>query len=235
MLRLIVAAYVLLATLASPAAAQGEVTGVRDRRYCEILVVRRTGVRLEADVYNTLGLNDCPQAQWAAIDPAKLKNERKDAFTIVMNGPRHFVMDRIVIERQAQSPADFQGLMMNRLAVLHLPWRDLADRKPYTEHKVSRRTRFTFDAGQPLYELVSPSGDVFVMQSYSEIVDPNQRLADLQNLGSRLKLPAGWIFRTRIPPAPLTMIATGEAHIVQDDLENTYQSMTRAEQALPKE
>ena len=146
MLRLMIAAYFLLAALASSATAEGEVTGVRDRRYCEILVVRRTGLKLEADVYNTLGLNDCPQAQWAAIDQAKIKHER-DAFTIVMNGPRHFVMDRIVIERQAQSPADFQGLMVNFLAVLHVPWRDLADRRPYTEHKVSRRTRFTFDAG----------------------------------------------------------------------------------------
>jgi hypothetical protein len=50
-------------------------------------------------------------------------------------------MDRIVIQRQAQSPVDFQGLMMNFLAVLHLPWRDLVDRMPYTEHKVSRRTQ----------------------------------------------------------------------------------------------
>jgi hypothetical protein len=103
-------------------------------------------------------------------------------------------MDRIVIERQAQSPADFQGLMMNFLAALHLPWRDLADRRPYTEHKVSRSTRFSFDAGEPVYELISPSGDVYVMQSYSEIVDPSQRMADLQNLGTRLKLPAGLDF-----------------------------------------
>src|SRR5262245_4537080 len=232
--RLMVAAFVLLAALASSATAEGELTGVRDRRYCEVFVVRRPGLRLEADVYNTLGLNDCPQAQWAALDPAKLKNER-DAFTIVMNGPRHFVMDRIVIERQAQSPADFQGLMMNFIAVLHFPWRDFADRRPYTEHKVSRRTRFTFDAGEPVYELISPSGDVYVMQSYSQIVDPSQRMADLQNLGSRLKRPAGWTFRTRILPEPLTVIATEEARIVQDDFENTYQWTTRAERALPKE
>src|SRR5262245_503015 len=163
MLRLMVAVCVLLAALASSATAEGEVSGIRDRRYCEVFVVRRTGLKLEADVYNTLGLNDCPQAQWAAIDPAKLKNER-DAFTIVMDG--------IVIERRAQSPADFQGLMMNLVGVLHIPWRDLADRRPYTEHTVSRRTRFTFDAGEPVYELISPSGDVYVMQSYSEIVDP---------------------------------------------------------------
>jgi haloalkane dehalogenase len=167
-------------------------------------------------------------------DPAKIKNERH-ALTIVMNGPRHFVMDRIVIERHAQPPADFQGLMMNFLAVLHVPWRDLADRRPYTEHTVSRSTRFSFDPGARVYELVSPSGDVYVMQSYSEIVDPNLRMADLQNLGGRLKLPAGWTFSTRILSAPLTMIATGEAHIVQDEFENTYQSLPRAEHALPKQ
>ncbi len=113
--------------------------------------------------------------------------------------------------------------MMNLVAVLHFPWRDLVNRKPYTEHKVSRRTRFTFDAGEAVYELISPSGDVWVMQSYSEIVDPTLRMADLQNLGSRLKQPAGWTFRTRILSAPLMVIATGEARIVQDDLENTYQ------------
>src|SRR5262249_21302415 len=116
-----------------------------------------------------------------------------------------------------------QGLLMNFVAVLHFPWRDLADRKPYTEHKVSRRTQFSFDAGGPVFELMSPSGDLYVMQSYSQIVDRSLRMADLQNLGSRLKLPAPWRFRTRILSAPLTVIATGEARIVQDEFENTYQ------------
>jgi len=223
MLRLMmIAVYFLLAAFASSATAEQEVTGVRDRRYCEFLIVRRTGIKLEADVYNTLGLNDCPQAQWAAIDPAKIKNERH-ALVVVVNGPRHFVMDRITIERKAQPPVDFQGLKMNFLAVLHFPWRALVDRKPYSEHKVSRRTHFIFDAGEPVYELVTSSGDVYVMQSYSEIVDPSLRMADLQNLGSRLKLPARWTFRTRVLSNALTVIATGEARIVQDDLQNTYQ------------
>src|SRR5215470_15970919 len=101
MLRLIIAASLLLAAilvaaLPSSATAEDEVSGVRDRRYCEILVVRRSGLKLEADIYSTFGLNDCPQAQWAAIDPAKLKKERK-ALAIVMNGPRHFLMDRITV------------------------------------------------------------------------------------------------------------------------------------------
>jgi hypothetical protein len=184
MLRFVIAGSLLLSALAPSTAAGAEVTGVRDRRYCEILIVRRAGLTLEADVYNTLGLNDCPPAQWAAIDAAKIKKER-DALAVIMNGPRHFMMDRVSIEHQPKPPVDFQGLMTHYLAVLHLPWRDLVDRRPYTEHKVSRRTQFAFDAGEPVYELVAPSGDVYVMQSYSQIVDPSLRMADLQNLGSR--------------------------------------------------
>ena len=64
---------------------------------------------------------------------------------------------------------------------------------------------------------------MYVMQSYSEIVDPSLRMADLQNLGSRLKLPAGWKFPYSGSLCAPRVIATGEARIVQDDLENTYQ------------
>jgi hypothetical protein len=219
MLRFMIAVYLLLAALPSSATAEGEVSGVRDRRYCEM---RRTGLKLEGDVYSTIGLNDCPQAQWAAIDPAKLKKERK-ALAIVMNGPRHFVMDRITIEHRPQPPVEFLGLKMHFLAVLRFPWRNLVERRPYTEHIVNRRTHFIFDAGEPIYELVSSSGAAYVMQSYAEIVDPNLRMADLASLGSRLKLPRGWTFRTRVLSSPLTVTATGEARVVQDDLENTYQ------------
>jgi hypothetical protein len=222
MLRLILAAYALLLVLSSFAAAEDEVSSVRDRRYCEILVVRRTGLKLAGDVYSTFGLNDCPQAQWAAIDAAKLKKERK-ALAIVMNGPRHFLMDRITVERKPPPPVDIQGLEMHFLAVLQFPWRNLIERKPYTEHIVNRRTHFIFEAGEPVYELISSSGGVYVMQSYAEIVDPSLRMADLASLGSRLKLSRGWAFRTRVLSSPLTVIATGEARVVQDDLDNTYQ------------
>jgi hypothetical protein len=222
MLRLIIAAVIFQLVLVWPVATEDEVTEVRDRRYCEIFVIRRSGLRLEGDVFNTLGLNDCPATQWAAIDQAKLKAEY-GAVAIVMNGPRHFMMDRIDIVKPGQSPVDFQGLQMNLVAVLHIPWGDIVDRVPYAELKVSRSTRFSFDGGLPVYELISPSGDTYVMQSYSEIVDPNQRMADLEDLGSRLKLPQGWTFRTQVLPAPLTVVAAGEARIVQDELQNTYQ------------
>jgi hypothetical protein len=67
-----------LVILVAVAAAQPSTTpmkmldDVRDRRYCELFVVKRQGVRLSADVYNTLGLNDCPQPAWMRSIPPRL-------------------------------------------------------------------------------------------------------------------------------------------------------------------
>jgi hypothetical protein len=222
MLRHIMGILLLALPSAAPAVAESDVNGVRDRRYCEIFIVQRAGLKLEGDVYNTLGLNDCPEAGWKAIDTEKVKQEF-GAFAIVMNGPRHFVMDHIAIAKPDAPPYDFAGLAMNRVAVLHIPWHDLLNRPPYDELQVSRSTHFGFDAGHPVFELISPAGERYVMQSYAAIVDPNQRLADLPGLGGRLKLPQGWTFRTRVLAAPLDVKAIGEARIVQDELQNTYQ------------
>jgi len=81
-----------LVLLVAVAAAQPSTTpmkmldDVRDRRYCELFVVKREAVRLAADVYNTLGLNDCPQAAWDAIDTAKVASQF-GAFRVIRNGP----------------------------------------------------------------------------------------------------------------------------------------------------
>lgn len=41
-----------------------ERVNLRNVRYCEFFVVKRKGLSASASVYNTLGLNDCPQEQW---------------------------------------------------------------------------------------------------------------------------------------------------------------------------
>jgi hypothetical protein len=61
------------------------------------------------------------------------------------------------------------------------------------------------------------------MQAYSLIVDPNLTYDSLGSLGSKLKLPPGWKFRVKVLDEDLTIRAVnGIAHIMQDDLENTY-------------
>ena len=61
------------------------------------------------------------------------------------------------------------------------------------------------------------------MQASAQIVDPNLTYEQLANLGSKLKLPAGWKFRVTVLDRDLNIKAiNGDAWIVQDDLENTY-------------
>jgi hypothetical protein len=178
---------------------------VRDRRYCEFFVVKRQGAGLTAGIYNTLGLNDCPQATWDAIDIAK---------------------DRLASGDVTKGAVDVQGLAMRSVAVMNLRLVELIEKRAfYVERTIGRTTDWVFLAGKPVYELVSPNGRVYVMQSYSQIVDPNLRYADLATLGSHLKLPKGWQYRSRTLTADLVAQARGEAHIIQDGLQNTYQRL----------
>lgn len=198
---------------------------VRDRRYCELLVAKRQGMHLSADVYNTLGLNDCPQAVWDAIDIAKVASEL-GAVRVIRNGPRHFIMDRLASGDANRSPADIQGLAMRPVATVGLRLLDLLEkRSSYVERTIHRTTNWIFLAGKPVYELVSPKGQVYVMQSYAQIVDPNLAYNDLAALGSRLKPPKGWQYRSRTLTADLVAPAVGEAHVIQDELQNTYQRL----------
>jgi hypothetical protein len=198
---------------------------VRDRRYCELFVVKRQGAHLAADVYNTLGLNDCPQAAWDAIDTGKLASEL-GAVRVIRNGPRYFIMDRLASGDATSNGTDIQGLGMRPVATMGLSLLELIEKRAfYVERTIGRTTDWVFLAGKPVYELISPKGRVYVMQSYSQIVDPTLGYTDLVALGSRLKPPKGWRYRSRTPTADLVAQARGRAHIIQDELQNTYQRL----------
>ena len=82
---------------------------------------------------------------------------------------------------------------------------------------------FTFNAGRPVFELVDPDGQRWVMQTWSQTVDKNLSLNDLPGLASRLTLPDGWSYQTRTLSSPLRVDTTHrDAHVTQDDLANSY-------------
>ncbi|ADB39726.1 hypothetical protein [Spirosoma linguale] len=198
---------------------------VRGARYCEILVVSGKLNDLTATVYNTLGCNSCPASQWKAIDADKLKNEL-GAKSVLMNGPRYFLMDKIGQSNAAPPMVTLGGLQLKKRATVPVSLRTVFEgkAKPYTETSVKRSTKYVFNKGSRVYELVSPDHQ-YIMQSYAQIADPNLTEKDLATLQTRLKLPKGWHFQTRLLPADLVLqtIDGGEAHVTQDDLMNTYQ------------
>ncbi|MBL8625336.1 MAG: hypothetical protein JNK64_28755 [Myxococcales bacterium] len=195
---------------------------VRGARYCEVLPVFITGDQVEAQVWGTQGLSDCPAAAWTALDPSAIQ-QQLGAFMVVMNGPRHWVLDTVVAFALPTAEHRWFGdLEMRLLATVRFPISQLGN-APYTPRTVARDTAFTFFAGAEIYELVAPDGAVYVMQSYAQIVDPALTEAALPGLGARLAPPAGWRYQVRTLAAPLEVRAAGTATVIQDELQNTYQ------------
>jgi hypothetical protein len=219
------AAAVAAAAAQTPDKQKHMIEGVRNVRYCELIPVVRHGLRLTATVYNTLGLNDCPAEVWDKITEAAMR-KRFGAWKVVLNGPRHFVMDAIVAagDTAAGATVDAGGLQLTARATIDVRLADLAI-KPYRERTIGRDTRYVFKAGQPMFLLVRGDGVRYAMQSYAQIVDKALSYADLPKLGDRLKLPAGWRYDTMTPDADLVLAAKGRAVVVQDDLDNTYQKL----------
>jgi hypothetical protein len=94
---------------------------------------------------------------------------------------------------------------------------------PYQPNRVDRKASFTFDAGREIYELIDPDDRHWIMQTWSQTVDPALSLADLPGLAERLSLPSGWRYAARTPTSALHVDTTNtDASVTQDDLANSY-------------
>ncbi len=205
------------------------VHGIRGQRYGEVLLVYPGSDTVTADVYNSFGLNDCPQELWSKLDATQLAKDNAAAMAI-LNGPRYWLMDSITkyaTDTRAQETKDFGGIAMFKAATVNVG--DLGSQGPYTAHAVDRRTVFTYDAGSEVYELVDPAGTHWIMQTWSQVVDPTLAQSDLAALSSRLSLPAGWTYTVRTMSAPLAVdTTTTDAQVLQDSLNNSYSRRTSA-------
>jgi hypothetical protein len=63
------------------------------------------------------------------------------------------------------------------------------------------------------------------MQSYSQEIDRNLNEDGLQMLATRLKLPKGWQYQVHKANDLVVLNIGGKAHVIQDDLQNSYQLM----------
>jgi hypothetical protein len=208
----------MLTALAIAAATLG---GLHDARYCEIIELKGAPPDASATVWNTIGLNRCPRPWWEALDAAELSRELGDT-AVVLNGPRHFLMDSVTAK--PGRVRSFHGQRLRRVATI--PIRSAAElaQTPYTDRTIKRSNTWRWKPGRVVYELVAPGERVYVMQSYSQIRDPGLTIGKLRRLGRRLEPPPGWRYRVRRLRRKLDVAAIGgEATIVQDELLNTYQ------------
>lgn len=198
-------------------------TSLVGKRYCEILLVTATG-GLHATVYNSFPLNNCPEAQWSTIDAGAIAKENS-ALAALPNGPRYWLMDAITkVQHGAKVVRSFGGIAMIEEATVAVSPADLkATRLAFDPHTVNRTAAFTFNSGRQVFELHDPSGQTWVMQTWSQQVDPTLRQAQLATLAPRPTLPAGWTYTARTLRAPLVVATVAQAaHVLQDNLGNSY-------------
>ena len=195
---------------------------MRGVRYGEVLAMFLRDTGLEAEVYGTQMLNDCPQELWETLDADAITKDMGAVF-VKLNGPRYWLLDGLGSKVAVVDPVfkDFNGIQMRRIATIPIGADFAAG--PYTIRTVNRGAVFFFDAGKTVYELVDPDGRAFVLQARCVGVDPGMTEESLATLGERLALPEGWSYRTRVLDAELVVDTSASlATVVQDEFENTY-------------
>lgn len=201
---------------------------LRGKPHAEVVIIKRDaeGPGAVGICYNTLGLPDrLSDEQFRALDPDALKAEF-GGDGVWMNGPRRAQMDEATASLFDDGRVtSVGGIPMQVVAKVRIPdVRTFTGTRPaYTETEVERATTWVFRAGQPVHELVAPTGKVYAMQSASLLKDPDLE-AQLPTLAERLHLPDGWHYRVRTPDQDLVVRAReGVAHVVLDEFENNYQ------------
>lgn len=208
---------------------------LRNVRYGEIIVLRKGDENFFAEVWNTMGYNDCPPDVFNAIDPNEAARQRDGIFTM-KNGPRFWTFDTIESDPDngwLQAPTEtFSGLTMFLAATIQFG-PELPERGPYLGVDVHRDNYWEFDAHKPRYYLVDPTGTRYILQAYAHYVDDTQTLEGLAHVGERLAMPTGWTFVTEQDPAHVLRVHTGPEKIgviLQDELGNSYMRCTHVEE-----
>lgn len=138
---------------------------------------------------------------------------------------RHWVMDQLWVYAVGET-VDFDGVAATWVASMSPSMMLAATAEPMTPVEIHRRSKYLFSKGSQVFLMRAPDKKVWVMQSYATEVDPALTYDKLPQLGSRLKLPAGWTFEAKTLTEDLTIDprnADGVAHIIRDPFHNVYE------------
>lgn len=208
-------------------AQEGNTGPMYNVRYCEVLLANFQDGKVRAEVHNTAELSSCPQDQWDTLDAGVIAQER-GFMRAIKNGPRFWVLDEIIAnnpDSMMNKPVSkFGDIPMRLVATVELAAPVLGGQSGYSPNRVARDTVFQFFVGRRVYQLQSPEGKRYIMQSFTRAIDSDQQLDDLISLGDHLQLPPRWEFTTKVLETSLDVYsAKGIAEVVTDDFGNTYQ------------
>ncbi|MEM9986766.1 MAG: hypothetical protein AAF804_16865, partial [Bacteroidota bacterium] len=195
---------------------------LRNFRYGEVLPTFDCGDGLITEVYVTMSFNDCPEPEWSMLTEEGLASQL-GAEEVYLNGPRYWLVNQSATNGSSVEGkiTSFGGIQMQLRAQIS----GVVNKSTYAENPVERFTTYTYLAGNEVYKLVNPQGDEYIMQSYSQKINPDQTIDDLASLGSSLTLPQGWSYKAETLATDLVLVVEGVAYVIQDELENSYQKI----------
>jgi hypothetical protein len=205
---------------------------LRDYPYCEVIPDTVSGGTLTEHVFNTLPYGPCNPKKFTQITEQDIIAAYNEAYggnstSATINGPRHWVVDSITSTGGVTSSGEsltVNGIEFGLAGQLQAPvGSPTIGTNPYVPNTIQRNTIYLFKKGTLVYELTDPSGKVYVMQSYSQQIDPSLSLRKLSGIGPTDQLPTGWKYAARRLTANLTLTAAGSTTIVNDYYRNTYQ------------
>ena len=198
---------------------------MRGYRFCEVGLI--TGSDEEtaiANIWNTTCACDPTPDQLDALDADAIAREH-GVLRAWLNPARHCIFDRLDVW-EVGDDRTFGGISGTWTSVASAADVTKARvRGSYDSRYVYRKHTFTFSGGRQVYLLVAPDGEVFVMQAFTQHVDPILGERDLPHLADRLDLPADWGFRAEMLDQDLEVTSSKDdlAHVLHDSLGNVYQ------------
>eukprot|EP00747_Dinoflagellata_sp_TGD_P185379 gnl/TRDRNA2_/TRDRNA2_41918_c1_seq1.p1 gnl/TRDRNA2_/TRDRNA2_41918_c1~~gnl/TRDRNA2_/TRDRNA2_41918_c1_seq1.p1 ORF type:complete len:294 (+),score=33.97 gnl/TRDRNA2_/TRDRNA2_41918_c1_seq1:59-940(+) len=146
------------------------------------------------------------------------------------NGPRRWMTNCVApytledaMRRGTPQEARIVGDITFQMQAMLDPSDDHSTPMKYVINEVNRSVIMVWAAGQTVHELLDSEGAPYVMQSYSNRIDASLTSESLKDLRTRLQLPSGWSFRSRVLDTELTVVGTdGVAQVVWDELQNAY-------------
>ncbi len=174
--------------------------------------------------------NDVMDARFRALNAKTLKKEF-GGDGVFFNGPRRLVANTVTgMSWDGCRQRVIGTIPLNLDGTFEVPSFKAFVSGPPVAYKVlvsKRDSRMIFNAGETVYELITPQGAVYTMFSLSLKADPNNTIENLPTLGKRLTLPTGWKFRSRKLDKEMVLTAAADSNppntIVLDQFEGNYQ------------
>ena len=221
-------------------------------QYCEVLL-DVPGSTSGYPVFNTTGYGDCPNYSGLTgqnvIDsynttyyPGNPYGLPSGATGFILDWPRNWIYD-VAVENIPPGTSTYLVLDVPNSSPSvpdttfgFVGFNSDISGLDYTPSNVVRDATWTYYANNLIFELLDPSANLYVMQSYARFEDPSLVYGDLQNVAymtSLLDLPAGWSYNVEQLVQQFDNISDGNAILVQDKLGNSYMQVVPSLSTLP--